>query len=158
MDLKKLDPREAMLFLDISDTRGVAPEWKQVKLTERLGVYLGSVTMERQYVTRDLPSTMLVDYRPCLPQEIALYEGDPVYDFMVKLSYHLFLGEGAVVPALILFGGPHKLAWRADGCVIIPGLLDFARGRITFTIALTSTLRRGTYEVEGEQVTFHEWK
>jgi hypothetical protein len=86
-------------------------------------------------------------YQPELPQEIALYEGNPIYDFMFDLFYDLAVGTAAVVPVLMCFGGTDKKAWQLEQSTVVLGELNTVDGKLSFTLKLGGDIDRGTYVI-----------
>ncbi|MBE5807797.1 MAG: hypothetical protein E7317_05605 [Clostridiales bacterium] len=156
MALRKLDRGETMVCLDTSGTGGLAPTWTPVGLTSVLRLDYGADAVVRDYPSRAAPVTYIAAYRPSVAQALALYEGDPAYDFVARHAFSLPLGGEAAVPALVLFGGEGMRAWRADGCVVVPGMLDAARGRITFLLELSGDIVCGRYAIEDGSPAFME--
>ena len=156
MALRKLDRGETMVCLDTSGTGGLAPTWTPVGLTSVFRLEYCADTVVRDYPSRTVPVTYAAAYRPCIAQELALYEGDPAYAFVAEHAFSLPLGEEAAAPALVLFGGGDMRAWRVDGCVIVPGVLDAARGRLTCSLELSGDIACGRYAIEGGSPVFIE--
>ncbi|MBQ8088447.1 MAG: hypothetical protein IJ234_08515 [Clostridia bacterium] len=143
--MTRLRKTQFIPFLDVSGTGGASPAWKRIDLSTIFELDAGVQTETMDYISYETPVTEIIGYAPRLPQEIALYQGNAVYDFVSELFYRLPVGAEAKVPALICFGGSERRAWRVDDCVLELGALNAVEGRIRFTLRLGGDIVRGTY-------------
>lgn len=124
-----------------------APQWKRVDFSTIFSLDPGAQTQEMDYICYETTLTEITGYRPQLPQEIALYEGNGLYDFMFRRFYRLPVGAQARVPALICFGGSDRLCWYVPDCAVTLGALDTVAGKLSFTLSLGGDIQRGTYAI-----------
>ena len=88
-----------------------------------------------------------------MPQEIALYEGNEIYDFMFEELFNLPTGDSTKVPFLMCFGGTNKKAWRCMA-TITSKVLNTVDGKITFSIKMGGDIEKGTYSIASGVPTF----
>ena len=147
--MEKLRKHQFIPFLDVSGTAGDAwkPVWKRIDLSTIFDLDAKPKTETMDYISQELPVEEVESYQPKLPQEVALYEGDPIYDFVFEKLYELPVGEGALVPMLMCFGGSGKKAWQVKKCTLVLGSLNTVSGKLSFTLRLGGDIERGTYAV-----------
>ncbi len=153
MSLTKLRKTDFIPFLDTSATPNT-PEWKRVDLSTIFSLNPNPQTTTLDYICYETPVEEIEKYQPELPQEIALFEGNPVYDFVFGKFYDLPVGTEAKVPLLICFGGTAKKAWRVPEATLVLGELNTVDGKLSFTLKLSGDIERGTYKIEGGKPTF----
>ena len=105
------------------------------------------------YICYENAVTEITSNKPELPQEIALYEGNPIYDFMIGELQNLPTGTGCKVPFLICFGGTGKIAWRGI-CTISGKVLNTVDGKVTFSMKMGGDITKGTYTITEGVPTF----
>lgn len=147
--MEKLKKHQFIPFLDVSGTMGGTwvPEWKRIDLSTIFDLDPKPQTETMDYISCEVPVEEVERYQPQLPQEVALYEGDPVYDFVFNLFYELPVGDGVKVPLLMCFGGAGKKAWQVQQCTLELGSLNTVSGKLSFTLHLGGDIERGTYTV-----------
>lgn len=147
--MEKLKKHQFIPFLDVSGTLGDtwAPEWKRIDLSTVFDLDPKPQTETMDYISCEVPVAEVERYQPQLPQEVALYEGDPVYDFVFNLFYELPVGDGVKVPLLMCFGGSGQKAWQVQQCTLELGSLNTVSGKLSFTLHLGGDIERGTYTV-----------
>ncbi|MBQ6594872.1 MAG: hypothetical protein IJH78_04345 [Clostridia bacterium] len=123
------------------------PAWKRVDYSTIFSLDPKPQTRELDYICFENTVTEVSGYRPELAQEIALYEGNPLYDFLFELFFRLPVGSDAQRPALICFGGSGRRCWYCPACTVTLGELDTVEGRIRFTMSLGGDIVRGTYAI-----------
>ena len=145
----KLKKHQFIPFLDVSGTVGGdwKPEWKRIDLSTVFDLDARAKTATLDYISYETPVEEIERYQPRLPQEVALYEGDAIYDFVFKQLYDLPVGEGAQVPLLMCFGGQQKKAWQVRRCTLEVGNLNTVTGKLTFTLHMGGNIERGTYTI-----------
>lgn len=152
--MTKLRKHQFIPFLDTSKTGGETPTWKRVDLSTIFSLNPNPQTQTMDYISYETPVEEIEKYQPELPQEIALYEGNPIYDFVFGLFYDLPVGSAAKVPALICFGGEAKKAWLVNDCTLVLGELNTVDGKLSFTLKLGGNIERGTYTITSGAPTF----
>lgn len=145
--MTKLRKHEFIPFIDTSKTGGKTPAWKRVDLSTIFDLNPNPQTQTMDYISYETPIEEIEKYQPELPQEIALYEGNSVYDFVFDMFYNLPVGSAAKVPALICFGGKDKKAWQVMDCTLVLGSLNTVDGKLTFTLKLGGDIEKGTYTI-----------
>lgn len=152
--LTKLTRDKFIPFLDTAkDTSYAACTWKRIDYSTIFELSAGEQTEDRDYICYPNAVTDVTSNKPELPQEIALYEGNPVYDFMIQELYNLPIGSECSVPVLLCFGGTDKLAWRALATVTSK-TLNTTDGKITFTLSFGGEIDKGTYTITEGVPTF----
>ena len=149
----KLKKTEFIPFLDVSGGTGTAT-WKRIDRSTIFALNPNPQTEERDYISYESPVTEIVSYKPELPQEIAIYEGNPIYDFIFGLFYDLPVGDSVMVKSLMCFGGTEKKAWQVDKTTITLGELNTVDGKISFTLGFGGDITRGTYAITDGAPTF----
>lgn len=111
--MTKLTKDKFIPFIDTSDTVGTnwQPTWKQIDLSTIFSINPNPQENTYDYICYESAITEVDSYQPQLPQEIALYEGNPVYDFLFQKFYDMESGA-LTVPVLLCFGGTAKKAWQ----------------------------------------------
>lgn len=146
----KLKKTDYIPFLNVSATDTAS--WKRISRSTIFSLAANAQTKTVDYISYELPIDELESYKPELPQEIALYEGDPVYDFIFGKFYDLPTGTSASGSMLMCFGGTGMKAWSCD-VTLVMGELNTVDGKITFTIKI-NTITRGTYVIASGVPTF----
>lgn len=151
--MKRLKRNQYIPFLDVTqDTTFLANTWKRIDYSTIFELTMNENEEEMDFICFENSVTEITSNKPELPEEIACYEGNPVYDFMIEHFYNMPTGTEAKAPFLMCFGGEGKLAWR---CVatISSKVLNTVDGKITFSIKMGGDIERGTYEIaDGEPV------
>lgn len=152
--MTKLTRDKFIPFLDTAkDATFVASTWKRIDYSTIFELSVGEQTEDMDYICYENAVTEVKSNKPELPQEIACYEGNPVYDFMIKELYNLPTGDSCKVPFLLCFGGEDKLAWRGV-CTITGKVLNTVDGKITFTMSIGGSIEKGSYSITEGVPTF----
>lgn len=152
--MKKLTRNQFIPFLDISkDTTFKTNSWKRIDYSTIFALTMGEQEEDMDYICFENAVTEINSNKPELPQEIALYEGNPMYDFMAKEFYEMPTGSACKVPFLICFGGTDSKAWRGI-CTITSKVLDTVAGKITFSMKIGGEVEKGTYVITEGVPTF----
>lgn len=145
--MTKLTRNQFIPFLDTAkDTTFTASEWKQIDYSTIFELTMNEQEEDMDYICYENAVTEINANKPELPQEIACYEGNPIYDFMFKEFFNIPVGSDVKVPFLMCFGGTEKKAWR---CVatLTSKVLNTVDGKITFSIKMGGDIEKGTYEI-----------
>lgn len=146
MALAKLLKSQFLLFLDTAkDSSFAANVWARIDKSTVFDLALNPQTTSNDYIDSDMPEEEVDKYQPEMSQEIALYQGNPMFDFIYAMVYELPVGAEVKVPYLLCFGGNDKKAWRGMATIVL-GNLNTVDGKITFTIKFNS-IDRGTFVV-----------
>ena len=128
--------------------------WKRVDKSTIFSLNPNPQTETMDWISTELPEEVIDHYEPELPQEIATYEGNPVYDFMFEKFYTLPVASDANVPRLICFPGSDKKAWLIDACTVQLGEFNTVDKKISFTLKFGGDIARGTYAIANGVPTF----
>lgn len=153
MALTKLKKSQYLIFLDVEkDLTLEACSWKRICKSTVFELALNPQSESREWIDSDTPEEEVMSNQPELPQECALYEGDPVFDFVQDMFVSCPVGEDVKVPYFICFGGSKKQAWQGVATLLFD-TLNSVDGKISFTIKINS-VNKGTYEVVDGVPTF----
>ena len=144
MSETKLTKNNFIPFLDTSKGSGTA-SYARIDKSTIFALNPNPQSEEVDYICYESPVSEIDHYEPELPQEIALYEGNPMYDFIFGMFYDLPVGSAAKVPALLCFAGADKKAWLVPDNVIELGELNTVDGKLSFTLKLGGNIQKGTY-------------
>lgn len=152
--MTKLTRNQFIPFLDTAkDSTFEANTWKRIDYSTIFEMTVNEQEEDMDYICYENAVTEINSNKPELPQEIALYEGNSMYDFMFKEFFDLPTGSSCKVPFLMCFGGTGKKAWRCMA-TITSKVLNTVDGKITFSIKLGGDIDKGTYEIEAGTPTF----
>lgn len=152
--MTKLKRDKFIPFLDVEkDITFEANTWKRIDFSTIFALTIGEQEEDMDYICYENAVTEINSNKPELPQEIALYEGNPMYDFMFSELYNLPTGADCKVPFLLCFGGTDKKAWRGV-CTITSKVLDTVAGKITFSMKIGGDIEKGTYTISEGVPTF----
>ena len=147
MALEKLTKNQFIPFLDVlKDLTYAVPSWKAIDLSTIFELSVNEQEEDMDYICYENAVTEIMSNKPELPQEIAVYEGNPIYDFLFQELYALNIGEDCKVPFLICFGGTGALAWRGT-CTLTSKVLNTVDGKITFSIKMNGEIDKGTFVI-----------
>lgn len=153
--LTKLTRNQFIPFLDVKkDKAFTSNEWKRIDLSTIFELTINEQENDMDYICYPSAVTEIDSNQPELPQEIALYEGNPIYDFMFEQIYNLPTGDEVKVPFLLAFGGTDKKAWRGI-CTITGKVLNTVDAKITFSMKIGGDIEKGTYSIEDGVPTFN---
>lgn len=152
--MTKLTRNQFIPFLDVTkDTTFASSSWKQIDYSTIFELTMNEQEEDMDYICFANAVTEINANQPELPQEIACYEGNPIYDFMFKEFFDMPVGSDVKVPFLMCFGGTEKKAWR---CVatLTSKVLNTVDGKITFSIKMGGDIEKGTYSITSGAPTF----
>ena len=142
----KLTKNNFIPFLDTTQGTTTA-SWARIDRSTIFSLNPNPQSESVDYICYESPVEEIDHYEPELPQEIALYGGNPMYDFMFGLFYDLPVGSAAKVPALLCFAGTGKKAWLVPENVIQLGELNTMDGKLSFTLKMGGDITKGTYTI-----------
>lgn len=152
--MTKLTRNQFIPFLDTSkDSTFAASTWKRIDYSTIFELTVGEQEEDMDYICYENAVTEINSNKPELPQEIALYEGNEIYDFMFEELFNLPTGDSTKVPFLMCFGGTNKKAWRCMA-TITSKVLNTVDGKITFSIKMGGDIEKGTYSIASGVPTF----
>ena len=157
----KLTKNKFIPFLDTTKGTTTTPSWARIDKSTIFSLNPNPQTESQDYICYEAPVEEIDHYEPELPQEIALYQGNSMYDFMFQQFYNLPVGSAATIPALICFapstksgGGTEQLAWSVPKCSVTLGELNTVDGKLSFTLNLGGDITKGWYTIESGVPTF----
>lgn len=154
MSMTKLKRNQFIPFLDTKkDTTFVACTWARIDYSTIFELTMNEQEESLDYICYENAVTEINSNQPELPQEIAIYEGNPIYDFMFEQFFNMPTGSDVKVPFLMCFGGTDKKAWRCTA-TITSKVLNTVDGKISFSIKLGGDIDKGTYEITSGSPTF----
>ena len=154
--MKKLTRNQFIPFLDVlKDSTFEASSWKRIDYSTIFELTMNEQEEDMDYICYANAVTEINANKPELPQEIACYEGNPIYDFMFEQFYNMPTGSDVKVPFLMCFGGSGKKSWRCMA-TITSKVLNTVDGKITFSIKLGGDIEKGTYTISDGVPTFTE--
>lgn len=154
MSVTRLTKDQFIPFLDINkDKTFENSNWTRIDYSTIFELTVNEVEEDIHYICFENPITVVTSNKPELPQEIALYEGNPMYDFMFDQLYNLPIGEDCKVPFILAFGGSEKRAWRGI-CTISGKTLNTIDGRISFSMKIGGEITKGFYKIVDGKVVF----
>ena len=146
--MTKLTRNQFIPFLDVlKDTTFEASSWKRIDYSTIFELTMNEQEEDMDYICYENAVTEINANKPELPQEIACYEGNAIYDFMFEQFYNMPTGADVKVPFLMCFGGSEKKAWRCMA-TITSKVLNTVDGKITFSIKLGGDIEKGTYTID----------
>lgn len=152
--MKKLTRNQFIPFLDVlKDSTFKANSWKRIDYSTIFELTMNEQEEDMDYICYANAVTEINANKPELPQEIACYEGNAIYDFMFEQFYNMPTGADVKVPFLMCFGGTDKKAWRCIA-TITSKVLNTVDGKITFSIKLGGDIEKGTYTISDGVPTF----
>lgn len=152
-EMVKITKDKVIPFLDTSNTVNSdswAPSWNRIDKSTIFDLAFNPQSTTEDYIAYETAIEEVSGYQPELPQEIALYRGNPIYDFVEDLCYNLQAGDALRVPMLLLW--PPKddgtiRAWQIKDCRLLLSNYNSVDGKVTFTLKLGGTYDRGTATV-----------
>ena len=154
-------------FLDISGSinsgNSWTPDWKRIDKSTIFDLAFKPQSETQDYIAFETAIEEISGYKPELPQEIALYRGNEIYDYIEDLCYDLQVGDALRVPMLLLW--PPKLdsagklqgeirAWQVKECRLLLDNYNSVEGKISFTLKIGGNIERGTATNENGKPVF----
>ena len=146
----KITKNKVIPFMDTSGTINDdwTPTWKRIDKSTIFDLAFNPQSESVDYISMETPVEEVSGYQPELPQEIALYRGNPIYDFVEGLCYNLPVGNGVRVPFLLCWppaasGGTIK-AWQVKDCTLLLNNYNAVEGKIAFSLKLGGDIDKGT--------------
>lgn len=149
----KIKKNQVIPFIDTSSTvngGSWTPAWKRIDKSTIFDLALNPQSESVDYISMEAAIEEISSYQPELPQEIALYRGNPIYDFVEKLIIELPIGDDVKVPFLLAWppsDAGTMQGWQVEECRLLLGNYNSVDGKITFTLKLGGTIEKGTVTV-----------
>ena len=152
--MTKLTKDQFIPFLDTAeDSTFAESEWTRIDLSTIFDLAVNPQSESMDYICYKNAVEEVISNQPELPQEIALYEGNPMYDYIAEKLYNLPVGDECKVPFLLCFGGTSARAWRGI-CTLLLDTLSTTDGKITFSLKFGGDIELGTYTISDGEPTF----
>ena len=163
-EVRKITKDKVKPFLDISGTikKGEdnwVPVWKRIDKSTIFDLAFNPQSTTEDYIAYETPIEEISGYQPELPQEIALYRGNEIYDYIEDLCYNLEVGDSLRVPMLLVWppqADGTMRAWQIKDCRLLLSNYNSVEGKVTFTLKLGGTYGRGTVTESGGVPVFSE--
>lgn len=152
--MKKLTKDQFIPFLDTAEDKTYkASEWARIDLSTIFELAINPQSESMDYICYKNAVEEVMSNQPELPQEIALYEGNPLYDYMAEKLYNLPTGDECKVPFLLCFGGTTARAWRGI-CTLLLDNLSTTDGKLSFSMKMGGDIELGTYAITAGKPVF----
>lgn len=150
----KITKNKVIPFLDISGTANTGaswvPVWKRIDKSTIFDMAFNPQSTTEDYIAYETAIEEISGYQPELPQEIALYRGNAVYDYVESLCYNLEVGDALRIPFLLCWppedNGNIK-AWQVKENRLLLSNYNSVEGKVTFTLKIGGDIERGTVTI-----------
>lgn len=150
----KITKNKVIPFLDISGTANTGaswvPVWKRIDKSTIFDLAFNPQSTTEDYIAYETAIEEISGYQPELPQEIALYRGNAVYDYVESLCYNLEVGDALRIPFLLCWppedNGTIK-AWQVKENRLLLSNYNSVEGKVTFTLKIGGDIERGTVTI-----------
>ena len=150
----KITKNKVIPFLDISGTANTGaswvPVWKRIDKSTIFDLAFNPQSTTEDYIAYETAIEEISGYQPELPQEIALYRGNAVYDYVESLCYNLKVGDALRIPFLLCWppedNGDIK-AWQVKENRLLLSNYNSVEGKVTFTLKIGGDIERGTVTI-----------
>lgn len=157
----KITKNKVIPFLDISDSanKGGAwePVWKRIDKSTIFDLSFNPQSTTEDYIAYETAIEEISGYQPELPQEIALYRGNEVYDYVERLCYNLEVGDALRIPFLLCWppeaDGSIK-GWQVKECRLLLSNYNSVDGKVSFTLKIGGDIERGKVSIADGAPTF----
>ena len=157
----KITKNKVIPFLDISDTANLGgtwtPTWKRIDKSTIFDLSFNPESTSEDYIAYETAIEEISGYKPELPQEIALYRGNAVYDYVERLCYNLEVGDALRIPFLLCWppeaDGSIK-GWQVKECRLLLSNYNSVEGKVSFTLKIGGDIERGKVTVDDGVPTF----
>lgn len=150
----KITKNKVIPFLDISDSANQGgtwtPVWKRIDKSTIFDLSFNPQSTTEDYIAYETAIEEISGYQPELPQEIALYRGNEVYDYVERLCYNLEVGDALRIPFLLAWppeaDGSIK-GWQVKECRLLLSNYNSVDGKVSFTLKIGGDIERGKIEI-----------
>lgn len=150
----KITKNKVIPFLDISDSANQggtwSPIWKRIDKSTIFDLSFNPQSTTEDYIAYETAIEEISGYQPELPQEIALYRGNEVYDYVERLCYNLEVGDALRIPFLLAWppesDGSIK-GWQVKECRLLLSNYNSVDGKVSFTLKIGGDIERGKVEI-----------
>ena len=157
----KITKNKVIPFLDTSNTVNSGdtwtPVWKRIDKSTIFDLAFNPQSETTDYIAYETAIEEISGYQPELPQEIALYRGNEIYDYIEELCYKLEVGDALRIPFMLAWppqaDGTIK-AWQVKECRLLLSNYNSVDGKVTFTLKIGGDIERGTVTINDGVPTF----
>ena len=150
----KITKNKVIPFLDISGTANTGaswvPVWKRIDKSTIFDLAFNPQSTTEDYIAYETAIEEISGYQPDWPQEIALYRGNAVYDYVESLCYNLEVGDALRIPFLLCWApednGTIK-AWQVKENRLLLSNYNTVEGKVTFNLKIGGDIERGTVTI-----------
>ena len=132
-------------FIDVSEND--APIWKRIDKSTIFEIEMNAKTESCDYISQETPTEEIVSYAPSMNQEIATYRGNPIYETMFRRFYECSTAHGRSLICFPEDGSGQKKAWLVEDTAFVLSAMNWAEGKITWSMRFGGDIQRGTYTV-----------
>ena len=148
----KITKNKVIPFIDVSKTVNTdnwAPEWKRIDKSTIFDLAFNPQSESVDYISMESAVEEVSSYDLELPQEIALYRGNAIYDFVESMCINLPIGDEVKVPFLLAWPPKTKDATTVDALQVkearlLLGNYNSVDGKISFTLKLGGNRDKGS--------------
>lgn len=149
----KITKNKVIPFIDISETVNSDswdPVYKRIDKSTIFALAFNPQSESVNYISLASAVEEISSYQPELNQEIALYRGNPIYDFVEKFCINLPIGDDVKVPFLLAWPPAEDgsiAGWQVKDCRLLLTDYNSVDGKVTFTLNLGGDIDKGTVTV-----------
>ena len=150
----KITKNKVIPFLDISGTANTGaswvPVWKRIDKSTIFDLAFNPQSTTEDYIAYETAIEEISGYQPELPQEIALYRGNAVYDYVESLCYNLEVGDALRIPFLLCWAPEDNgniKAWQVKENRLLLSNYNTVEGKVTFNLKIGGDIERGTVTI-----------
>lgn len=159
----KITKNKVIPFLDISNSSNAGgtwtPIWKRIDKSTIFDLSFNPQSSSEDYIAYEAAIEEISGYQPELPQEIALYRGNAVYDYVENLCFNLEVGDALRIPFLLAWppeeDGSIK-AWQVKECRLLLSNYNSVDGKVSFTLKIGGDIERGKVTINDGNPVFTE--
>ena len=148
----KITKNKVIPFIDVSKTANTdswAPVWKRIDKSTVFDLAFNPQSESVDYISMASAVEEISSYQPELPQEIACYRGNPIYDFIEDTAIHLPVGDDTKVPVLLAWPPETENAetvtgWQVPDNRLLLGSYNSVEGKVTYTLKMGGDIVTGT--------------
>lgn len=147
MSETKITKNMCMPFIDVSATS--TADWQRIDKSTVFEIEMNAETESFDYISQELPTEEIAGYAPSMDQEIATYRGNPIYDFMFKRFYNCDVSHARTLICFPQDADGKLPAWLVEDTTLVLDAMNWAEGKITWSMKFGGDIQRGTYSVTG---------
>ena len=132
-------------FIDVSESD--TPSWKRIDKSTIFEIEMNAETESCDYISQEMPTEEIVSYAPSMDQEIATYRGNPIYEFMFQRFYNCSTAHGKSLICFPADESGKQRAWLVTDTSFVLNAMNWAEGKITWSMRFGGDIQRDTYSV-----------